>query len=331
MIRRRRLPFRSTLLLLVLMLGACSGSQSALDPAGMEADRMAHLFWIMLSGAVLIWLLVIGLAVYAARVGRTAHDPLVARRLIRFGGIAFPTVVLAALLTYGLWLMPAFRAPGGDLRLEVTGEQWWWRVRYRDGEDGTEVVAANEVRLPRGERVELRLDSPDVIHSFWIPSLAGKVDMIPGRTTRLVLEPTRTGTFRGVCAEFCGASHALMAFSVVVMEPAEFDAWLEGEASAAAAPSDRVSEQGRALFDQVGCGGCHSIRGTEANGVIGPDLTHLAARESLGAGILSNEPDALRRLIAEMETVKPGSKMPSFGMLPDEHLDAITAYLGGLE
>src|SRR5690606_10957177 len=142
------------------------------------------------------------------------------------------------------------------LRLAVSGEQWWWRVRY-ELPGGVAVISANEIRLPTGRRAELILDSPDVIHSFWVPPLGGKMDMIPGRTTRLVVEPERVGRFRGACAEFCGASHALMAFTVEVMAPADFDAWLAAEARPAAAPQSEAARRGAALFVDVGCGVCH--------------------------------------------------------------------------
>jgi cytochrome c oxidase subunit II len=187
------------------------------------------------------------------------------------------------------------------------------------------------VRLPQGQRVELELSSPDVIHAFWIPSIAGKVDMIPGRTNRLVVEASRTGTFRGACAEFCGESHALMAFSAVVMKPAAFERWLAQQAAGAKAPATPEAARGRELFGQVGCGGCHAVRGTAAEGTIGPDLTHLAGRATLAAGILPNDRDALVRWITQTETIKPGSRMPSFGALPGEHVEAIAAYLAGLE
>jgi cytochrome c oxidase subunit 2 len=170
-----------------------------------------------------------------------------------------------------------------------------------------------------------------VIHSFWIPSLGGKVDMIPGRRTRLVLEPTRTGAFRGACAEFCGTSHALMAFSVVVLEEAAFEDWLAQEATAATAPGSPAAARGQELFLQVGCGACHTVRGTEADGTIGPDLTHLASRATLGAGTFPNTFDDLVRWIAHTEEVKPDVRMPSFGALPREHIEAIAAYLEGLE
>lgn len=316
------------LLLAVHALAGCSGEQSALAPAGREAERVAALFWVMVAGAVAIWALVVGTAVYANRIRPGPHSDRAADALLLWGGVVFPTAALAALLTYGLVLMPDLRAPGDGLRLAVAGEQWWWRVTYLPSDGGAPVESANEVRLPVGERVEIELSSPDVIHSFWIPSLAGKVDMIPGRITRLVLEPTQTGTFRGVCAEFCGTSHALMAFTVVVMEEAEFDDWLAQQAEPAAAPE---AEPGRELFLQVGCGGCHTVRGTPAEGRIGPDLTHVASRATLGAGTLPMTEDALVRWIAHTEVIKPDVRMPSFGALPDEHVEAIAAWLEGLE
>ncbi len=199
----------------------------------------------------------------------------------------------------GLSMLPDLVAPApeGSLKIVVSGEQWWWRVRYLPP-GGEAIVLANEIRLPVGEPVEFRLESPDVIHSFWIPSLGGKMDMIPGRLTRLALEPTRTGVFRGVCAEYCGTSHALMSFYVVVMEKEEFDRWLAHQAAPAEPPAEPLAARGQELFLANGCGACHTVRGTPADGVIGPDLTHVGSRLSLAAGILPNEPDAFQRWIA---------------------------------
>ena len=331
--RERRGSFGVLLLApLVLALTACSGPQSALDPAGEGAERIASLFWIMVAGAALIWILVIGAVFYATRVApEHRHAERTGSLLLLWGGLVVPTAVLAGLLTWGLALMGDLRAPGDGLEIAVSGEQWWWRVDYHMPGGDAPVASANEVRLPRGQRVEIELSSPDVIHAFWIPSLGGKVDMIPGRVNRLVLEPTRTGIFRGVCAEFCGESHALMAFSVEVMEPAAFEQWRARQAEGAAAPATPEAADGQALFDQVGCGACHAVRGTAAAGTIGPDLTHLADRATLAAGILPNDRDALVRWIGHAETIKPGSRMPSFGMLPQDHVEAIAAYLEGLE
>jgi cytochrome c oxidase subunit 2 len=319
-------------MLATLALSACSGQQSALDPAGEGAERIAGLFWIMAGGAGLIWILVIGTVVYATRIAPGPHSARTGNVVLLWGGVVVPTLVLAGLLTWGLALMADLRfAPGDGLKIAVSGEQWWWRVAYHVPGRDAPVSSANEVRLPRGERVEFELTSPDVIHSFWIPSIAGKVDMIPGRTNRLVVLPTRAGTFRGVCAEYCGTSHALMAFSVEVMEPAAFEQWLAQEAQGAAPPATPEARLGQELFEQVGCGACHAVRGTAAEGTIGPDLTHLAGRATLAAGILPNDRDALFRWITQAESIKPDSRMPSFGALPAEHVGAIAAYLEGLE
>lgn len=242
-------------------------------------------------------------------------------------------VVLAGLLTYAISAMPAMREPSlsGEALARVTGEQWWWRVAYRDPAGGPPIVSANEVRLPVGARSELVLGSDEVIHSFWVPSLAGKADMFPGRETRLSLEPTEAGAYRGQCAEFCGESHALMAFSTVTMERGAFDAWLAREAGPAREPRTEEERRGRAVFLTAGCGACHAIRGTPAAGAFGPDLTHLGSRGTLGAGTLPNEPEALARWIAFTEEVKPGVEMPAYPHLAGPDLDALVAYLGSLE
>ncbi|MET0385748.1 MAG: cytochrome B, partial [Polyangiales bacterium] len=199
--------------------GGCAGAQSALDPAGSGAARISVLFWQMTVGSAVIWLAVVGLALYAtykkSPPERTRHG----HWLIVGGGVIAPTVVLAGLLIYGLAMLPPLlaAAPPGSLRVQVSGEQYWWRVRY-PGPNGETVELANELRLPVGEATQLELTSPDVIHSFWIPSLGGKVDMIPGRTTQLALHPTRTAELSGACAEFCGTSHAHMGFKAVVLE-----------------------------------------------------------------------------------------------------------------
>jgi cytochrome c oxidase subunit 2 len=315
-----------------LALASCGGPQSALDPAGREAGRIADLFWWMVAGAVIVWLSVVGLTVYCVRARPGSQNKRRAGLLIIGGGAVVPTVVLAVLLVCGLSMLPALVAPApeGSLKISVTGEQWWWRVRYQPA--GAEaVVLANEIRLPAGEPVEFRLESADVIHSFWIPPLGGKVDMIPGRLTRLALAPTKTGVFRGVCAEYCGTSHALMSFYVEVMRKDEFARWLAHQASPAVRADDPLAVRGEALFFAQGCGACHTVRGTPANGVIGPDLTHVGSRLSLGAGILPNEPAAFHRWIANTESLKPGVQMPAFGMLAPEELRALAAYLESLK
>ena len=210
----------------VLVVSGCSGSQSALAPAGREAERIANLFWWMTAVSAIIWLAVVFLAIYATRTQPNVDRKRQANLLI-LGGALAPAVVLCGLLIYGLGMLQDVIAPSpeGSLRITVYGEQWWWRVRYEPpGRQPFEV--ANEVRLPVGEPVEFQLHSNNVIHSFWIPSLGGKMDMIPGRVTRLSLNPTRTGVFRGACAEYCGMGHAHMAFDAMVLNRDEFDRWM---------------------------------------------------------------------------------------------------------
>jgi cytochrome c oxidase subunit II len=315
-----------------LALVGCGGAQSALDPAGRGAEGIAALFWWMTGGALVIWVAMVALAIYAIWSRREAHTERQAKLLILGGGVAFPTVTLAGLLTYGLAILPGLVAPApdGSLQIAVSGQQWWWRVRFLPP-DGEPVELANEIRLPVGEPVEFLLESLDVIHSFWIPSLGGKVDMIPGRGTRLVLRPTRTGNFRGVCAEYCGSSHALMAFDVVVVEKEDFARWLALQREPAAEPTDPLAARGRELFLANGCSACHTIRGTPADGVVGPDLTHAGGRASLGAGTLRNERGAVLRWVRDTETLKPGVHMPAFDMLPEPELRALAAYLESLQ
>jgi cytochrome c oxidase subunit II len=313
------------------LLGSCTGIQSALSPAGEEASQVATLFWVMTAGGFVIWALVVLLSLYASRWKRSAYSEAAAGRLILWAGVAFPVTVLAALLAYALWLMPSLRpfadAEAAKLRIEVVGGQFWWHVVYhRDG--APRVVSANEIRLPVGERVEFELTSRDMIHSFWIPSLGGKMDLIPGRTNRLSLLATKPGTYRGQCAEFCGTSHALMAFPAIAMEPADFAAWLD--ARGRPSPGVDAGGPGRDVFLREDCGDCHRIYGTSARGVSGPDLSHVGSRVTIGAGLVENDADALARFIAHSGSLKAGSQMPAYLRLSEEELEATARWLKGL-
>jgi cytochrome c oxidase subunit 2 len=301
-------------------------------PAGEAAQRIAGLFWWMTAFGIVIWIGVIILALWAARTPPRADSRRIANYLIVGGGAIFPTIALSALLVYGLAPLPRLVAPApdGSLKIFVAGEQWWWRVRY-ETPAGDSVMLANEIRLPLGEPVQFFLESPDVIHSFWIPSLGGKIDMIPGRVTRLALTATKTGVFRGACAEYCGTSHALMSFFTVVHEKNDFSRWLAHQQTAAAPPAGAEAARGQDAFVANGCGACHTIRGTKAGGLIGPDLTHVGSRLSIGAGALSNDTENLLRWIARTDHVKPEVLMPHFGMLPADELRALAAYLKGLQ
>lgn len=283
----------------------------------------------MTGGAAFVWTIVFGAAIVAALGLWKNPSSRTVNMVIIGGGIAFPTIGLACLLVFGLTLLPDWRHDPDRLQIRVRGEQWWWRVEYRmPGQPP--VVSANEIHLPAGEPVEVVLTSADVIHSFWIPAIGGKMDMIPGRTTRLLLEATRPGVYRGVCAEYCGTAHAQMAFAAMVHEPEAFAAWLDSEGQ----PHRQLSadgERGAALFRSAGCGSCHRVSGLSERGSVGPDLTHIGSRRTIAAGILPNDIETLEDWIARPGRMKPGAQMPSFAMLPQEEITTIAQFLSELK
>lgn len=318
------------LLALHPLLFGCSGEQSALSTSGEEASEVARLFWIMTAflGMVLVGVVVaMGGAIGG---GRWLRSLLSAERFVVAAGVVFPSASLLMLLAYGLAAMATRTAPRMEdaaLQATVVGEQWWWRVTYHLP-DGTDLESANELVIPAGERVALTLRTADVIHSFWVPNLAGKVDMIPGRSNRLVLHATKAGISRGQCAEYCGGAHALMSFHVVARERPDFDEWLRAELR----PAVRTDGEGARLFVASGCGACHRIRGLpSADGRVGPDLTHVGSRQSLAAAALRNDPEAFALWIRDSGHIKPGSRMPPYRMLTDRELAVLAAYLDGLE
>ncbi|MEX3314955.1 cytochrome c oxidase subunit II [Sulfitobacter sp. PS-8MA] len=310
-------------------LAACEGRQSVLNPAGRDAQDVLGLIWVMFGGALLLWVLLGAIFVYVTRVEPREMPRRWGEALIIGGGVIFPVVLLGALLAYSLPMMAPQRAAEAGLKVHITAEQWWWRVDY-ELPDGRRITSANELRLPVGRRTGLVLNAHKVIHAFWVPALGGKVDMIPGRETYLSFQPEKPGVYRGQCAEFCGASHALMAFETVVMTPEDFAAWLKAEAADAAPPASGEAYRGAAVFAREGCGGCHTLRGTQARGQVGPDLTHVGSRKSLGAGILEMTEDHLSRFIAHTEALKPEVAMPGYDHLSLEDLRALAAYLKGL-
>ena len=306
--------------------------QSALAPAGPEAEAIAALAWIMFGGGALITAVVIASTVLARHGGDRLRRLMAGDGFIVAAGVAFPLVVLVALLVHGLLLMGGRGsvAMADAVQIEVSGEQWWWRVRYPGGDDAADVVTANDIRIPVGRNVLLQLSSPDVIHSLWVPALAGKVDMIPGMVNRLRLRADRAGIFRGQCAEYCGGPHALMSFHVVALEPAAFDRWLTDQRRPARTAEGEEQRRGQNLFFATGCHGCHTVRGTRAAGVIGPDLTHVGSRLSIAAATLTPDAGSFARWIGESQHVKPNNRMPSFAILADDQRLAIGAWLESL-
>lgn len=308
-------------------LAGCEGGQSALNAAGAESRHVLELFVVMAVGALLIWTAVLLLAFWSTRATRSRAF---AHRLVVAGGLVVTPVVVLALLVHGLRLMPALRDVPAQWTVRIDGEQYWWRVGYVDGEH--EIASANELVLPRGEATELLLASEGVIHSLWVPAIAGKLDLIPGRTNRLVVRPERIGVFRGQCAEFCGTGHAHMGLVVRVMEPDAFRGWLRAQREPARSPERPEARDGERLFMASGCGACHTVRGTAADGAIGPDLTHYGSRGSVAAGLYPMNIGTTAGWIAGARELKPGSHMPSFGRALDgAQLRAIAAYLVSLE
>jgi cytochrome c oxidase subunit 2 len=220
--------------------------------------------------------------------------------------------------------MAALSAAGRDptLTVEVTGHDWWWEVRYPD----RHVTTANEIHILVGQPVRLVLRSADVIHSFWVPQLAAKTDLIPGKTNVTWLQARVAGTYRGQCAEYCGLQHAHMALLVVADPPEAFAAWVRQQRATATAPGAPLAASGRAVFERSSCAACHSIGGTTARGTIGPNLTHLGSRHTIGAGTLPNTPDNLAAWITDPQAAKPGAAMPPQPLTPQE-LRALVAYL----
>lgn len=291
------------------------------------------LTWVMTLGAAIIFIVVMMLVLVAVRGPAGLRGVIASRSMIIAGGVAFPVVVLTALLAWGLAIARDIRVSGQEpaVRIEVSGEQWWWRVTYLDSAQRPLFVTGNEIHLPAGSEAAFSLVSPDVIHSFWIPSLGGKMDMIPGRTNSLVVRPERPGVYRGQCAEFCGAQHALMSLIAVVETPDDFAAWMANQMRPARAPETAEQELGMQLFGENGCGACHTIRGTEWNGTVGPDLTHVGSRKTLGAATFPNNRGTLAGWISSAQHLKPGNKMPSFDRLTGVELRALAAYLEALK
>lgn len=307
--------------------------QSALDPAGAAASDIAFIWWLMLGAGVVIFAGVLSLVLFGL-LGRKPRRPVDGRWFIVGGGLVLPGVALTALLVYTVLVGARVTAPAGQdaLTIDVTGHMWWWEVRYSGPGGEPALVTANELRIPVGRPVQLRVHSADVIHSFWVPNLAGKIDMIPGRVNRLTLRADVAGTYRGQCAEFCGLQHARMALHVVADTPQAWERWFAQRRLPPAPPVTELQQRGRQVFADAGCVACHAIRGVSAPPPgLGPDLTHVGSRPSLAAGLLTNNIGNLTAWIAAAQTLKPGSRMPSFHNLDGASLGALAGYLSSLQ
>ncbi|MBY5161376.1 cytochrome c oxidase subunit II [Salsipaludibacter albus] len=324
-----------TVALAVVLAGCARGG---LAPRGPEAERILDVTEILVIAGGAVALLVVATWVVAVRrpgrgddldAGRDELDPdPVERGLVLGGGIVLPGVVLTGLFVLGVWTMSR-PPPTGDLVVEVVAHQFWWEVTYRQVPGVEPFATANEIHVPTDTDVDFRLRSEDVIHSFFVPQLAGKVDMVPGRVTSLTLSADQPGVYEGACAEFCGMQHARMRMRIVAQEPDDFAAWADGQTRPAQAPEGPEEVRGREVFLARSCVGCHTIRGVAEEGDVGPDLTHLATRDEIAAGTLPLDESNLRAWIDNAQSIKGGARMPPQD-LPDEELDALVAYLLGL-
>ncbi len=315
------------LCVLVLTLAGCGGNQNTLAAKSHPEHEITNVFWVVF-GASCVGFSIIVLLLFLgwwrrSRPSLPGGGGERAATIVVIGmGIALPIALLAALFIWSDLIVErstAAPAPGSTkLTIDVIGHQWWWEVRY----PGTGVVTANEIHIPVHTRVDVRLSTADVIHSFWIPELNRKTDMIPGVANRQLLIANDPGTYRGQCSEFCGLQHAHMAVEVVAQPQGAFDAWLAGQKR----PARNTASAGARLFLREGCGGCHTIRGTGAHGDVGPDLTHIASRTTLASLTEPNTPANLRYWIQHPQQVKPGAKMPDLP-LSNADWDALAAYL----
>jgi len=340
---RRRHAFPGHLLalvVLVLALSGCNGTQSALDPAGPQAQDLARLFWIFSAVLGAIWLAVmaaLGLSLRAhgpSNIDPLDTDPAAERRhsvVVTILAVATgATVLVLTALSYAAQKNLFAVEEEEAVTIRVTGHQWWWEVRYEEPDASRTFTTANEIHVPVGQPIKVKLNSSDVIHSFWVPNLMGKQDLITGRENDIRFVAERPGVYRGQCAEFCGFQHAHMGLLVVAEPQEEFDRWRDGQIKAADPPRDPEGRKGQEAFLTKPCVMCHAVRGTPAGGRIGPELTHVASRRTLAAGTLPMSRGNLAAWIVDPHGVKPGVNMPLIKLEPDE-LNSIAAFLEGLK
>ena len=320
---------------LVLLLAGCGSAQNTLDPKGSPERAIAKLFWIIMAGCWVGFVVIVGLLFLGWWRRNATKLPFggsdwPGTGLVVGLGVVVPLLVLPLVFVYSdVFVMRTTDAPrvsSTAMTIEVIGHQWWWEVRY----PGTKAVTANEIHIPTRTRVNVVVGTADVIHSFWVPQLNRKIDTIPGRDNRVLLEADNPGRYRGQCTEYCGLQHAHMALAVVAQRPAAFRRWLAHMAAPAPGPTTAAERHGRRVFLENACSGCHQIRGTGAQGTIGPDLTHLQDRETLAALTIPNRKAYLGGWVLDPQHVKPGNKMPGLNLAGPDFRDLLD-YLESLK
>ncbi|HEV8447485.1 MAG TPA: cytochrome c oxidase subunit II [Gemmatimonadaceae bacterium] len=319
-----------------MLYGAgCATPLSTFSHASDAAERTATLSWLMVAVSTAIFILVCVVMVAAIARGKGSERGIVGleergRGWLLWGGLVLPVVVLSLVSVIAVRVMRQRIPAENAVTILVTGHQWWWQLDYDLGSAQTRFRTANELHVPVGRPVLLKLTTSDVIHSFWVPSLAGKMDLLPGDTNELRVEARRAGTFTGACAEYCGAQHAHMAITVVAEDSASFARWVTAEAAPSVSSLDSTAAAGQQLFTKGVCATCHTVRGTDARGPVGPDLTHVGSRLTIAAGSLTNSFGAIEGWIADPQAIKPGAAMPTLNAYSGPELRALAAYVANL-
>jgi len=310
-------------------------NHAALQTHGPYAQVIAQFFWVFIVVAALVYIVVCGVLLYSLRRRRSADEApadAVPPRVLRTIGVAVGlTGVILVLLALGDFFTNRALAavPQDALRIKVTAHQWWWELEYLDVDSSRRIQTANHLVIPIDRPVILELGSDDVIHSFWVPSLNGKKDLLPGYVTRLALLASRAGDYQGECAEFCGHQHAHMSIDVTAASPADYSSWFNAQRAPAPEPQNDLQRRGRDVYLGSTCRACHAIQGTISAARLGPDLTHLASRPRIASGTLPNDATNLAAWILDPQSIKPGTRMPPTQMSADD-LNALTAYLVSL-
>jgi cytochrome c oxidase subunit II len=317
---------------IALLLAGCGRGASTLNPQGPNAAHIADLWWLLLGmgGGVFVGVMIFLLfALFRRRrEGHATNSMLKGSRIVLYGGIVMPSVVLLAVFGFTLATLNALSMPEipEEDTVHIVGHQWWWEVRYPH----QQIITANEIHIPAGRPVRVVLSSDDVIHSFWVPELHGKLDLVPGQTNEFWIEADEPGVYYGACAEFCGVQHAKMALLVIAEPREQYAAWLEAQRLPASAPDDSLALRGQQVFLGSTCIYCHTVAGTQATGALGPDLTHLAGRRTLASVTVPNNRGNLGGWIVDPQHVKPGTLMPPTPLTGSD-LQALLAYLETLE